>query len=138
MKHLLIFPMAFYVFYMAIILMLMFFTRVREIKSGTVDFKYFKTYIATRPLPDFMVTVSRHYDNQFQLPILFLVTCCTYLAMDQAGYVTVILAWLFVATRIIHSFIHLGNNKVMNRARIFGVGWIIIGIMWGFLVANAI
>ena len=138
MKHLLIFPMAFYVFYMGTILMLMFFTRVRGIKSGEVDFKFFKTYSTTRPLPDFMVAVGRHYDNQFQVPMLFLVTCCTYMALDQAGYVTAALAWLFVLTRIIHSFIHLGSNKVMNRARIFGVGWIIIMVMWGILLANAI
>ena len=138
MKHLLIFPMAFYVFYMGVILMVMFFARLRGIKSGEVDFKFFKTYSTTRPLPDFMVAVSRHYDNQFQVPILFLVTCLTVIVLDQTSYTTVILAWLFVATRIIHSFIHLGSNKVMNRARIFGVGWVIILVMWGFLVVQSL
>jgi hypothetical protein len=138
MKHLLIFPMAFYVFYMSAVLMLMFATRVRGIKSGTVDFKFFKTYSATKPLPDFVAVVGRHYDNQFQLPILFFITCCVYMILDSTNLVTVILAWLFVSTRLIHSLIHLGNNKVMNRVRVFGAGWIIVLIMWGFLVANAV
>jgi len=36
------------------------------------------------------------------------------------GYAMAILAWLYVATRVIHTLIHLGPNKLPVRGAIYG------------------
>lgn len=128
MKHLLIYPMAFYVFYIFCLLTYAFRTRVRAIKSGKIDPKYFKAYLG--PHPDELIVVGRHYDNQFQAPLLFLVTCTTHLIVDRVNMLTLFLAWLFIATRVGHSWVHLGKNKLQKRVLFFAAGWSVILMLW--------
>ncbi|AGH94380.1 MAPEG family protein [Pseudobdellovibrio exovorus] len=136
-KYQLIYPMAFYVFYMFALAALMFMSRVQALKKREVGFGYFKTYSGSNP-QEKMLVIGRHYDNQFQVPILFLATCAVFMALDQASYFTLILAWGFVLSRLGHSWIHLGSNNVKNRAAFFGLGWFIILVMWGQLIWQAL
>jgi hypothetical protein len=137
MKHLLIFPMALYVFYIWCIAVFMFRTRVQAIKSGQVTAKYFKAFVGDPP-PDRAVLVGRHYDNQFQLPLLFFICGTIHIAMDMVNPMTLILAWVFVISRGFHSWIHLGTNKIQKRAFAFAVGWAVILLMWAQLVYFAL
>lgn len=127
--------MAFYVVYMWALGVFMFRTRVRSVKSGQVEAKYFKVFAGDLP-PDKVVVAGQHYDNQFQVPILFLVTCGLFLALDVATMRTVVLAWAFVATRLAHSWIHLGRNALMKRVAAFAAGWLVILLLWAELVCT--
>jgi hypothetical protein len=42
----------------------------------------------------------------------------------------IVLAWLFVLTRIVHAAIHIGPNKVRWRSPAFTLGFVIVAIMW--------
>jgi hypothetical protein len=42
----------------------------------------------------------------------------------------VVLAWLFVLTRLLHTAIHIGPNKVRWRSPVFALGLIILAVMW--------
>ena len=42
----------------------------------------------------------------------------------------VVLAWLFVLTRIVHAAIHIGPNKVRWRSPAFALGFLIVAVMW--------
>jgi hypothetical protein len=44
----------------------------------------------------------------------------------------VALAWVFVASRILHSLIHTGSNVVMQRGLAFVVGFFAVGLMWAW------
>lgn len=125
----LIFPMAFYAFYMFALALYMFRSRVKALKSGEVSFKYFRTYSSESPT-DRLLVIGRHYDNQFQVPILFFITCLAHFCVNQANIFTVILAWAFVGSRLIHSYIHLGQNRIQKRAAAFALGWLILLAMW--------
>lgn len=133
MNQQLIYPMAFYVFYMWGLAGYMFFTRLNAIKTHEVPMRFFKTYSGSE-LKDKVIVTGRHYDNQFQVPILFLITCAVFLAMGQVSQFTLVLAWLFVVTRLAHSFVHLGANNVRHRVIAFASGWITVLMMWGHLV----
>ena len=135
MKYQLIYPMAFYVFYIWVLAVYMFRTRVKAIKSKEVSYKFFQTYSGDSP-QEYTVRVARHYDNQFQVPMLFLITCAAHMALDQAGYTTLVLAWVFVATRLAHSFVHLGSNNLRKRVLAFACGWLVLLIMWGRLALS--
>lgn len=133
MKNELILPMATYVFFMWISTLLLFKTRVRAIKTGQVTPKYYKAQIGEPP-PEKVVLVGRHYDSQFQVPILFFVTGLIHIQMGQANSLTLFLMWFFVATRFLHSWIFLGRNSLRQRVSAFALGWLTIVALWIQLV----
>lgn len=133
MNQQLIFPMATYVFLMWIATVYMFRVRVRAIKTGQVAPRYYKVHLGEAP-PESVVVVGRHYDNQFQVPMLFFITCLACLQLGVVNSLTVGLAWIFVISRIIHSVVMLGRNKIMQRVTVFAVGWITLLLMWVQLV----
>src|SRR4051812_13471265 len=117
----LIYAMAFYVFYIWILAFYNFKTRVKAAKTREVSIQYLKTFVGEHP-PEHVSVVGRHYDNQFQLPMLFLITCCVHLILAKTNNLTLILAWAFIATRLWHSFIHLGRNNLIKRVSAFAAG----------------
>lgn len=129
MKHEIIYPMAIYFLFMFFSGIYMFLARKKSVMTGEVSTKYFKAQIGTPP-PENILIIGRHYDNQFQVPMLFLITCVVHLQLEQANLLTLILAWLFVFSRFIHSIILLGKNNIIKRAAAFGVGWLILFFMW--------
>jgi hypothetical protein len=44
--------------------------------------------------------------------------------------VTLVLAWAFVASRLVHSFIHVGANNVVHRLFAFGASFATLAAMW--------
>jgi hypothetical protein len=128
-RLLLVYPMTFYVFYIWLLLTLSFRRRVAAIKSGELSYKYFKTYDSATPSAAVHVA-GRHADNQFQAPMIFFFACCVHMIVNQVNETTVTLAWLFIFTRIVHSYIHLGRNNVRNRATAYIAGWIVLLLMW--------
>ena len=76
--------------------------------------------------PDEVRKVNNNYNNQFELPVLFH-AILPLLLMLVRWMAAVSLAWVFVASRILHSLIHTGSNIVMQRGLAFVVGFIAIG-----------
>ena len=95
-----------------------------EIKSKSVDLK--ETSLNNKAWPTGVVQVSNNIDNQFESPLLFYVVCIiTYLA-EASTSISILLAWLYVALRYFHSYIHIGSNFVPYRLKIFVVSLLII------------
>jgi hypothetical protein len=130
-----VYPMAFYVFYIASIGVLTFKARKGAVQRGEVDPRYFKCFQGQEP-PQRVVVVGRHYNNQFELPLLFLLTCVVYMTMDWVDIGALLLAWAFIVTRIFHSRIHLGHNHPLQRARAFALGWLVILAQWAYLLVQ--
>ena len=133
MKSELVFPMAFYVLIMWLSAVHMFRTRVRAIRSGQIPSKYYKAHIGGTPSEN-VVVVGRHYDNQFQVPILFFITCLVHMQIGLVNSTTIFLAWTFVCSRAVHSWVLLGRNILQIRAAVFGAGWLVILALWVQLI----
>ena len=73
---------------------------------------------------------AANYSNQFELPVLFYAVVAFALIANGADFLMVVLAWLFVLTRIVHAAIHIGPNKVRWRSPVFALGFLIVVIMW--------
>ena len=129
----LVFPMAFYVLYMWCLAAFMFNSRVRAIKTGEVAAKYFKAY-NTQPPAERTILIGRHYDNQFQVPMLFFAGCLAHMLVGKADLWTLVSAWLFIGTRLLHSKIHLGSNILQRRVAAFAAGWFVVVVLWLQLV----
>lgn len=88
---------------------------------------------ATAQWPARVAPIGDHYQNLFELPVLFYALVAVVLVLDAASAVDVWLAWGFVAARLVHMLIHVTYNNVVHRFTAFLVGWALIGVLWGRL-----
>jgi len=77
--------------------------------------------------------LSNSFDNQFQLPVLFFVGALLALGSGLVGWVTLILAWLFVALRYVHAMIHVTTNRVHRRFAAYVAGLAVLALFWLWL-----
>jgi len=80
--------------------------------------------------PDDATKRADNYRNQFELPVLFYAVVAFGLITKGADIVMILLAWLFVLTRVVHAAIHVGPNKVRWRSPAFAIGFLIVAVMW--------
>ena len=77
---------------------------------------------------------NRHFVNLFENPVLFYAACITAMVTSLATETTVWLAWAYVVIRVVHTFIHLGSNKIYPRMATYGVSWVVLLALWATLV----
>ena len=82
------------------------------------------------PWPDDAVKRANNQRNQFELPVLFYALVAFLLITAKADLVQVVLAWIFVLSRILHTLVHLGSNIVLRRGLAFLVGIVVLLVMW--------
>ncbi|HEY7747884.1 MAG TPA: MAPEG family protein [Aestuariivirgaceae bacterium] len=73
---------------------------------------------------------ANNYQNQFELPVLFYMLIALLLSTRLADAVQVVLAWVFVLSRLVHSYIHTGRNLVIDRFYAFTASVITLLAMW--------
>jgi hypothetical protein len=74
------------------------------------------------------------FSNQFELPVLFYVLTILEIVTRHADILFVALAWTFVVTRALRTVVHVTNNDVRLRGAFYGVGAIILVIMWAIYI----
>ena len=70
------------------------------------------------------------FANQFELPVLFYVLTILVIVTHHADLLFVLLAWIFVLMRVLQAVVHVTNNNVRMRGTYYGVGALILFIMW--------
>jgi len=80
--------------------------------------------------PPQAMQASNCFDNQFQLPLLFYVLVILAWITKQADLIFVVMAWLFVLSRLAHAYIHTTSNHVPTRFNAFAVGVLLLLVMW--------
>jgi hypothetical protein len=50
--------------------------------------------------------------------------------LNQVDQFVIILAWIYVSLRILHTIIHLTSNHVIARMLSFAASCMVLGIMW--------
>lgn len=128
--------MAFYFFYIIAIGLLMFQKRFQAIQQKRISPKYFKSYQGE--IDHNLKVFENHYNNQFQIPMMFFITCLTGIALNQTHLFFCIIAALFVITRLLHSWVHLTSNYLPYRASIFFFGACLVGVLWINLLINSL
>jgi hypothetical protein len=58
---------------------------------------------------------ANSFSNQFELPVLFYVLTILVWVTRHAGYLFVVLAWLFVICRVLQAFVHVTSNTYRWR-----------------------
>lgn len=103
--------------------------RFSAARNKTISMQDFVTMKLDKAGDDVHVA-GRNFVNQFEMPVLFFVASLAALQLNATGYVLIVLAWCFVISRIIHSIIHLGGNRVKMRYYSFLVSCLCVLAMW--------
>jgi hypothetical protein len=74
--------------------------------------------------------VGNSFSSQFELPVLFYVLTVLALITKHADVLFVVMAWIFVLSRIAHAYIHTTSNNLNLRGPFFGIGALVLAIMW--------
>lgn len=74
--------------------------------------------------------IANSFDNQFQLPVLFYLLTVLSIITHHADVIFLVLAWIFVLSRLAHAFVHTTSNRVLLRGGIYGVGAFALAIAW--------
>jgi hypothetical protein len=128
-----IWPMIAHVVLVYAVYVLLGFRRVRAVRSGAVEAAQFRT---RKQEPDGSITAHNNIPNQFELPVLFHVVCLALYVTAGVSIVTVVLAWLFIATRYVHAWVHVTINRLRYRSRLFRAGMVVVGVMWIWLALH--
>lgn len=86
--------------------------------------------------PEDVRKIANSYSNQFELPVLFYALLPLLIVTDKVDWVSVALAWAFMASRIVHAAIHIGPNIVIQRFRVFLFGFVIVAVLWAWFAVR--
>lgn len=108
-------------------------SRVTALKRGQTRMRYYKLMQGDGP-PEQAVKFSRNFTNLFEVPVLFYALGALVVGMGFNGPVLMILAWIYVALRVVHSIIHVTYNDPTHRFVAFVLSTVLLLAMWCYLI----
>ena len=103
--------------------------RIPAIRKAGISPVQARAHRSLEVLPLAVRQVADNYTNLMEQPTLFYaLVFYGYLAAQQ-NEVNVVLAWAYMATRIVHSLIHATVNIVMARFAVHALGTIMLMIL---------
>lgn len=76
-------------------------------------------------------TAADNFSNLLEVPVLFYLICIVLFVTDEVTGFQFILAWLYVALRVLHSLIHITWNRVVYRWAVYVSSTLCLFFMWG-------
>ena len=124
-------PISIMVFLNLFLIFRLIYMAVSYIKNEDINLGQFRIYEGD--FPDKLWSARQHYQNMFEIPILFYLLCLLNIIFNNYSQFDIILSWGFVFFRIIHFFIRLKNQKDINiipRTIVFVLGLLFLSIGW--------
>jgi len=128
----LIYPALVQILWTFIVLVIMAVRRKRAFANREV--KLADVAVSTERYPDTARLAAANFSNQFETPVLFFALILIAIHVGATGYVMAALAWGYVATRVVHTVIHTGSNRLQQRAVVFVAGFACLFFMWAGIV----
>lgn len=133
MQTAILWPMIAQVALVVILYALLGMRRSAAVKAGSAKVSQFRENLNE---PAESLFARNSLANQFELPVLFHVVCLALHVTGGAGTWAVVLAWLFVASRYVHAFIHVTSNRIRYRQPTFTAGFVVLIVLWAMLAAH--
>jgi hypothetical protein len=113
--------------------------RVAAVQSGETRLR--DVAIDSSNWPPRLRKISNNFDNQFDLPMVWLGLSALVVATGKIDTPLIIMSWAFIISRLVHSYIHTGSNHLPSRMYAYITGIVLVVAMWvwfGFrLVVNS-
>lgn len=123
-----------------IVMTSMYRTRVAEMKARKVHPQKISTRSKSMEVLTDSAPAADNYSNLFETPVLFYTAILTTLILMVQDSTLVALAWTYVASRYVHSFIHVTYNRVMHRFAAFIFSSFVLFAFWvrlGWIIIQA-
>ena len=117
------------------VLLLIPYRRFRAGFRGEVTGHDFKLGESQR-VPESVQLPNRNMMNLLELPLLFYVGCLIYLVIGRVDEYALVLAWLYVGLRVVHSAIHVTYNRVRHRLIAFALSNVVLVMFWTNLIRS--
>lgn len=88
--------------------------------------------------PRHTMQVSNSFSSQFELPVLFYVLTILAIISKHADFLFVVMAWIFVLSRLAHAYVHTTSNNLSLRGSFFGIGAVVLALMWLIFIIRII
>jgi hypothetical protein len=108
--------------------------RIKSVTTGTTKLSDIATNSGA--WPSRVKKLGDNFDNQFETPMLWYAVCGLIVALKLEDMVFVVLSWLFLLTRLVHSYVHTTSNDVPSRMRVFLAGFLTLLLMWTWLAVK--
>ena len=121
-------PLIAIIFLTIIIGVRLLYCNTKAVLNGEVDIRHFRLF--NSKIPKNLQSISQHYKNMFEMPILFYILCILLIINNNYTQFDVILAWGFVLFRVLHSLARIPNRDVNLRFGLFTGSVIMLVIGW--------
>lgn len=109
--------------------------RMRHVRHKPPDLQTFATAESSRRYFQPVEPPAQNLSNLFETPVLFFAIVPLLIIAHAASGAQVVLAWLFVVFRAVHSFVHIFVGNVRLRAPAYWAACGLVFAMWiGFFV----
>jgi hypothetical protein len=107
--------------------------RIRAVRARRVPRNAFRIGEASG-VPEDVAVVNRNLMNLLEMPILFYVVSIALYVTHHVGQGALVLAWVYVGLRLLHSWEHLTTNHVLRRLTAFALSNFVLVALWiGFI-----
>jgi hypothetical protein len=103
--------------------------RIGAGRKGLVTWRDFKYGESEKVPPDVRIP-NRNLMNLLEMPMLFYVACVTFYVTRHVGPEVLLLAWVYVALRVLHSAVHLTYNRVRDRLIVYAASNVVLAVLW--------
>ena len=131
MPHPLIFPMTAHVVLAAFLYVLLTIARAPSIWGVG------RRADGSNPWAGIEPRISANLSSQFEWPVFFHAACLV-LLQHETGRLTLALAWIFVAGRLLHSLVQILTTNVRLRGLVFTVNFIAVLGLWAMVLLAAL
>lgn len=90
------------------------------------------------PFARFEPRIGANLSNQFEWPLFFHAACLLLLLQSGTGRLPLVLAWIFVAGRVLHSLVQILIGNIRLRGAVFTINFLAVLGLWAIVVANAV
>lgn len=129
MEKLILLPVFVQVLLTSVVMVLMGRRRIAAAKNKEISISAFRTMNLTGANEQVIAT-SRNFDNQFQMPMLYLFSVLFTLQLGVADMIYVVMGAAFVALRVVHTVVHISTNHVRTRFNVFLLGCAVLWAIW--------
>jgi hypothetical protein len=84
----------------------------------------------SNPWADFEPRISANLSNQFEWPLFFYVACLLMLIQQGVGTPQLVLAWIFVGGRVVHSWVQILTRNIRLRGLVFTIIFLAVFGLW--------
>ncbi len=114
-----------------IVLVMLGIVRMGGILTGRLHPEYYKLFRERdNQEPDRLRALARNFQNLLELPMLFYVGCVTAYVTHAVTGTLLVLAWIFVGLRLVHTAIHITYNAQWHRTSAFVAGALVLIGFW--------